>query len=169
MKKLFISTILLSSLFSIQSVYAQNEVLKERAIIKIISEPENNKVHDFVLMVDGNSDVVELMRRSGNDVQRFSLNDLVEKDQVLMRSDGRDVIILQCPNCDAVHGGDVGIKYLRNGVSMTYKVFKMVLKRSGDTWEAFTTKKNVKINTLRIKSRKLFGQLVGIKKIVVNK
>lgn len=168
MKRLILSGFLFFSLFSFQTLMAQTERLQERVIIKIISEPENNKSHDFSLMVDGNGDIVELMRKSGNDVQKFSLEELVGKDQVLLRAEGRDVIILQCPNCDAVHGGDVGIKYMRNGLSMTYKVFKMVLRRSGDTWKAFTIK-NEKINSLRIKSRILFGQLVGIKKIEVNK
>lgn len=160
MKRLFSFTFILAML-------TQIAFAKDFHLVKIISEPENNKIHNFLLDLDKNYDIESIVRTTTNERQVIKLDLLAGKDYTLLKSDGRDVIILQCHNCDSVHGGDLGIKYLRNGLSMKYKVLNLNLQREGDEWAL--KHEGTKVHTLTIKPRKVLGQLVGIRKILINK
>ncbi|MEC7182521.1 MAG: hypothetical protein VXW15_07395, partial [Bdellovibrionota bacterium] len=66
-------------------------------------------------------------------------------------------------------GGDILIKYLRSGINpnrLRYRNFEVELRRVDDNWLLFQKDKVVK--KVKLVSRKLMGQLVGIKKIIVN-
>ena len=136
-------------------------------LVKIISEPENNKIHNFLLELDKNKDILSIVRTSGSDRQEIGINLLQEGDYVLLSQSNRDVIIIQCPQCDSVHGGELGIKYLRNGLNMTYRTLNLTLRRMNDDWGLFYGE--TKVNSLRIKTRKILGQVIGIRKILINK
>ncbi|MFZ8933304.1 MAG: hypothetical protein ACO20H_08125 [Bacteriovoracaceae bacterium] len=136
-------------------------------LVKIISEPENNKIHNFLLNLDENKDINSIVRTSGRDRQEIEMDILQQGDFVLLSQSGRDVIILQCPRCDSVYGGELGIKYLRNGLNMKYRTLKLTLRRNYDDWGLFHGE--TKVKSLRIKTRKVLGQVIGIRKILINK
>ncbi len=161
MKKLFFYSIFFTLLTT--KLFA----LDEYPLVKIISEPENNRIHMFSLGLDENGDMQSVIRTTTSDRQEIKLNELLAGDYVLLRQSDRDVIILQCPNCDPVYGGVLGIKYLRNGLSMRYRTLDLEIQRNDENWALFSGQ--TKVHTLRLKTRKVLGQVIGIRKIEINK
>jgi len=137
----------------------------ELPLAEVISEPENNRVHNFLAEVDENFDVLGMVRKADETTQKLALEEIVE-GVVLIKKEGFDVITLSCSNCDSVHGGDINLKYLYSGLSKQYRDFKMELVRDGDNWALFSGKE--KISYLKLVSRKFMGRLIGIKTILVN-
>ena len=65
--------------------------------------------------------------------------------------------------------GDILIKYLRSGINpnrLRYRDFNVELRRAGDEW--FLSQNNKVVKKVKLVSRKLMGQLVGIKKLSSN-
>ena len=140
---------------------------RDLPLADVISEPENNKVHQFLVEVDENFDILGLVRKTDESVQRINLEEIVQ-GIVLLEKDGFDVITLTCSGCDSVHGGEITLKYLYDGLAKKYREFKMELLRDRDNWALFTVSNKEKINSLKLVSRKFLGRLIGIKKILVN-
>jgi len=148
----------------------------EKNLVKIFSQPEGGITHNLKIVVDRNYDVVGFKRitKSSNIISYFSLQELVEKEVSLgtikhPKGNTLRPFILQCSNCDSTQGGDLIIKFLRSGVNpnrLKYKKFELRLVRESDNWFLFY--KNEKVKSLKLLSRKIFGNLVGIKKIEVN-
>ena len=139
----------------------------ELHLADVISEPEDNRVHEFLVEVDDNFDILGLVRKTDESIQRITLEEIIQ-GMVLLEKDGFDVITLTCSGCDSVHGGEITLKYLYDGLAKKYRDFYMELLRDGDDWGLFAEKGEIKINTLKLVSRKFFGRLIGIKKILVN-
>ena len=148
----------------------------EKNLVKIFSEPEGGITHKLNIIVDKDYDVVGFKRitKSSKIISYFSLQELVEKEVSLgtikhPKGNTLRPFILQCSNCDSTQGGDLTIKFLRSGVNpnrLKYKNFELRLVRERDNW--FLLYKNEKVKNLKLVSRKIFGNLVGIKKIEVN-
>jgi hypothetical protein len=139
----------------------------ELHLADVISEPENNRIHKFSVEVDDNFDILGLVRRADEFIQKINLGEIIE-GTVLLEKDGFNVITLTCSGCDSVHGGEISLKYLYDGLGKKYREFSMELLRDGDNWSLFTKSGAEKINSLKLVSRKFLGRLVGIKKILVN-
>jgi len=133
----------------------------------VISEPEDNRVHKFLVEVDDNFDIRGLVRKTEETIQRINLEEVIE-GFVLLNKEGLDVIILTCPGYDSVHGGEITLRYLYDGLAKKYRDFNMELLRDGDDWSLFTVSEKIKINTLKLVARRFLGRLIGIKKILVN-
>lgn len=136
-------------------------------LAEVISEPENNQVHNFFVELDENFDMQALVRKTEEISQRLDIEKVIE-GIVLIEKDGLDVITLSCPTCDVVHGGEINLKYLYSGLSKQFRDFKMELLRDGDSWALYTIAEKVKIKSLKLVSRVFMGQIIGIKKILVN-
>lgn len=162
--------------FSFQISSFEGKFRVENHLVKILSGPEGGIYHDLKIILDKNNDILGFKRvtKATNVISQFSLDQLVEKEVALgtikhPKGDLLKPFILKCPNCDATQGGDLIIKYLRSGVNpkrLKYRNFEIKLVREGDHW--FLYYKNTKIKNLKLISRKIFGNLVGIKKIKVN-
>ena len=139
---------------------------REVNILEIISEPEGNKKHFLTLALDKEGDILKVSRKSKGSVQTFSINDLNEGGVVLYRTEGRDVFKLSSNSMDRIMGGDVILTYLVDGISNRYKDLEINLKRSPDNW-FLEASNGQKVRKLILKSKKFFGKVIGIKKIII--
>lgn len=147
--------------------FASKEAPAELLLIEILSEPENNLVHDLLLGLDENGDIVQLRRTSEESEDIFAVEELLEGEIVLARSSGRDSVLLSCSNCSPQEGGDLRLRYLKNGVFSTYQTLDMYLVTIEGQWEVYTLD-NERIYNLTLKPNTFLGQLIGIKEILVN-
>lgn len=140
----------------------------DQRLTSIISQPEGNLVHDLLLQLKDNGDIKNIIRRSSNSVQQINPENLVRGEVLLARAEGRDAVFLSCIGCTMARGGNLKLRYLYDGIFMTYKNFEMRFARRGKTWE-LQTSKGEKIHRLTLVSRTIFGRVVGIGEIQVNK
>jgi hypothetical protein len=146
--------------------------LLEKILIKIVSEPEDNRIHDLVLLLDQHDDVIHVVRRSDNGQTVFTPADLQSKEVVLARASDRDAVLLSCQGCTSQVGGILSLKYLNNGLTNSYLTFTAELRREGNEWIMYANDedgKTLKVQTLRLRSRKVAGMLIGIRKIEINR
>ena len=138
---------------------------REVKLFEIISEPEGNKKHVLTFTVDDEGDILKASRKSKGSVHNFSVNELNEGGVVLYHTEGRDAIKLSSSSFDRVHGGDVLMTYLSDGITNIYNKFPIVVKRVGDDWVA--KKGGKRIRTVILKGRMFFGKIIGIREIIV--
>jgi len=130
----------------------------------------------LVLELDQSNKIVNLNRETegeGGGRQVVTMKDLMKKPAVLARTADRDILILSCMNCSAERGGTFKLKYLYNGMTMKYKSIELAFSVASNSrrWQLHAKnhkKKFVVVEWLRLVPRMIFGQLVGIKKILVN-
>ena len=180
--KILLSTLLFIGIINSNKAYSSSPYSynflfqKEQKILTIESEPENGKIHELTLILDENHDILDLKRTTKNstDQSTFTFDQIIEGQISLAEmkhTNGQDLrpVLLSCDNCDRTRGGDILIKYLRSGINpnrLRYRDFEVELRRVDDNWLLFQKDKVVK--KVKLVSRKLMGQLVGIKKIIVN-
>ena len=133
----------------------------------IVSEPEGGKLHVLQLQSTSQNTIKALIRKSRDDRQIITGNDLINKSNVLARTQGIDALVLHCEGCNLQEGGKFVLQYVYNGVRKSYRSFAARLKRTNDKWH-LETLNGTRIHKLRLVSRKIFGRVVGIKRIVVN-
>lgn len=146
-------------------------ILEKQHLVKIISEPQNNLIHNIILEVDDNGRLINLVRETEDKSDRQVVNmlELIKKPAVLARASDRDILLLSCFNCTPESGGNLKLDYLYNGITKKYRDLKMKLQFSkASSWELYTENKKNHIKSLRLVPRKIFGQLVGIKRITIN-
>jgi hypothetical protein len=148
-------------------------------LVHIISDPQDGLIHFLNLELNEDGSIINLIRQieDSNDKQIVSMVDLMKKPAVLARAADRDILILKCNACNAENGGSIQLDYLYNGMTMSYKHLKLDLVKDGE-WKLFPRNNShdksqqnnhEKIISLRLVPRVVFGQLVGIKEILVNK
>ncbi len=136
-------------------------------LVKILSEPEGNRLHSILLEVDGNGNILGFSRQSSTDQQNFFMHDLIKGEVVLATASGRNVLLLSCHGCTATSGGALVMRYLHNGIFDTYHHFSMQLRKTNDQWQLFTSNSTL-IHQLQLVTNTVFGKTVGIEKIRVN-
>ena len=140
-------------------------------LVHIISDPQDGLIHFLNLELNEDGSIINFIRQTedNNDKQIVSMLDLIKKPAVLARAADRDILIIKCNACSAENGGSLQLDYLYNGMTMSYKHLKLDLIKDGE-WKLFSQKNSHdKIISLRLVPRVVFGQLVGIKEILVNR
>ena len=165
----------LEFLNSPQMMRDQSSKLLTYELVKIISEPQDGLIHKLTIQTDDNGKIINLVRETENstDKQVVRMEDLIRNPVVLARASDRDILILSCSECSTRGGGELVLEYLYNGITMKYRDLEMNLDPSrtndgGTSWRLFTENKKTRIETLRLIPRKIFGKLVGIKRILIN-
>lgn len=140
----------------------------EVLLTEIIVEPQDDKVHELVAVIDEETSVIlGMIRRSDDTVHEFTFEELVNNEVVLAEVSGRDAITVQCADCSDSDGGELKLKYLYNGMNMTYRNFFSSLAGSTDEW-ALKTDDGTVIYNLKMVTRSIFGRTIGIKRIDIN-
>jgi hypothetical protein len=149
----------------------QTDFTAEKELVQIISEPEDNKVHKFIINLDDAGNFRGLIRRSTTDEATFSTTDFFNKEVVVAKASDRDAVLLSCQNCTESAGGTLRMRYLYNGLTGSFNVFDMKIVRENNNWILYANDDSgeVKVHTLRLRSRKLGDILIGIRKIEVNR
>ena len=139
-----------------------------QSLLQVVSDPENGRIHTLFIKVDENNNLLALVRRSSEDEQTISHEDLFHKDTLLARADGHDAIFLGCKNGTREVGCRISMKYLYDGVWGTYREMQGELRRNlSGRWE-IRTLAGVLVQRLTLRSRTFMGRLIGVDRIDVN-
>lgn len=142
--------------------------LVEQLLVKIHSEPEGGRVHDFVAEVDEDFNLINVIRRSGDASHVIPASDMVGQEVVLAETSGRAALLISCvEDCDLSIGGVIQLRYLYNGLMMSYRAVKLRIQLQDSQWRLLTLD-GEHIETLRLVSRIVFGRIIGIREIIVN-
>ncbi|MBF0206499.1 MAG: hypothetical protein HQK53_06385 [Oligoflexia bacterium] len=142
---------------------SEEKLLQEYPLVSIVSEPENNLVHNLILNLDDNWDLTGLFRRSVENQDYFTYEDLMIKNIVLARNSGRDAILLSAKKgFDRALGGNLDLSYLYNGATKNYHHLNLKLERLGATAWGIFTDDHRPIHSLTIKPRYFLGMLIGV-------
>jgi len=140
-------------------------------VLQVVSEPEDGRLHDLLVTVDENGDLLSLIRRGatgGKDEQVVSHEDLFQKDNPLARASGRDAIFVRCKDGDRSQGATIVIKYLHDGVFGSYRQMEGTLQRDASGLWKISSPTHGVAHRLTLRSRTIFGRLIGIDRIDVN-
>jgi len=139
----------------------------EVPITQIISEPENGLIHNLILLINADQSIAQVIRRSSINEQRIEPQELFTGEVVLARASSRDAVKMSCPQCTVTAGGAIVVRYLYNGITGSYNSLNLKLVKTAEGW-FLHTEGGVKVNTLRLIERKVFGQTIGIEDIRIN-
>ena len=117
--------------------------------------------------MDSNGDILKLKRRGPSINELYDFRKIIE-GVVLLAIEKKDVFFMECPNCDSVYGGEIMIRFLKNGITNQYSEIFIDLAKKNDRWGFFTTDNPTLIKTVALKSNKLLGKVIGIKEIEIN-
>lgn len=144
-------------------------VVKNSLLLRIVSEPQNNLIHEVYVHLDDNGDVLGATREGGGDKTSFTIDELNAGKVLLAESQGYKAVFITCKTgkCTPKDGGLLDLEYLKNALFNIYDHFEIDLRRikgkdGQDEWVAYS-------NTgVYLKSIKLVKGMVGIKKIEMN-
>lgn len=137
-------------------------------LLQVVSDPENGRIHNLLVGVDDNNNLLALIRRSSSDEQTISHEDLFHKDTPLARASGHDAIFVGCKSGSREVGCRISIRYLYDGIWGTYREMQGNLTRNASgRWE-IQTLSGVPVRRLTLRSRTFMGKLIGVDRIDVN-
>jgi len=137
----------------------------EAPMVQILSEPEGNVIHQISVNLDDEGGIIEVTSRSEDYNAAIAFQELIDGEVVLAAAEGIDVLTLSCLGCSKDEGGTLVFGYLKNGLSGKWGSMDFKLAKKGE-WSLSTGKELVQ--TLTLKSNRIFGRVVGIKEILVN-
>jgi hypothetical protein len=140
---------------------------ENQGLLEVVSEPEDGIVHKLLVAVDQNGNLLALIRQTNQEQQIILQEALFQNETSLARASGRDAIFVHGKG-DRVKGGKIILKYLYDGIWNTYRQKEFSLKNIENRKWQLQTLQNVPIYRLTLRSKKLFGRLIGIDRIDVN-
>ena len=148
---------------------AQAELFEnDHLLVTIKSEPEGGLVHELILTTDELNEIMMFTRTSNVSTEDFPIEQILREPVILARAKGKDAVRLSCSDCNPIDGGRVYLSYLFNGITNRYKRLALDLFIEDGEWFLAIPGGEV-VNTLTLKSKKLFGQVIGVGRIEVNK
>ena len=176
------------ALFSVSSMFASLlpfSILKQKILFecratqtlqnahflaRVVSEPEENKIHDFFLKTNNQNEITQVIRKTTDTLQEISIKNLQESQVVLARASNKDALILSCSGCSIRDGGTVKFTYLYDGMLDEYRDYHMLLsKNQENAWKLFSKERRSEIiRHAKIVSNYFLGILIGIKEILIN-
>lgn len=139
----------------------------ESLLVKIISEPEAGLVHSLSALTNENGVLQGISRKSINNEQLISADDLLHKEVVVASASGRDALLVSCQDCNVSSGGTIKIRYLYNGITMSYESITLKMVYANSLW-MLQTHDLQQVKTLRLVANEIFGQIIGIESILIN-
>ena len=136
-------------------------------LVSILSKPENNLIHELILQLNPQGEIVTITRTSNESTDVFFKDELKE-GVVLASAQARDAVTLGCIDCSDETAAKLRLGYLYNGITAKFRYLNIVLKKVDDEYELFT-EKGLKIDSLTLFERKFLGQTIGISRIGINK
>lgn len=134
-------------------------------VVEILSQPEDDKIHRMYFHLDDNDNILDLVRISDDSEAYVPFQDLVAGEVVMAVVEGRDAVILSCPECSETNGGTLYFRYLTNGLNDSYDTMSLEIRKD-DQWNLYFDAQ--KVETMTLVSRRVFGRLIGIKEIKIN-
>ena len=121
---------------------------------------------DLQVDLSDTGDVEAIRSISPNGAKVFEVSEL-STGIVLYNSKGHDVIILKAPVLDVTHGGKVEVSYLTDALTGSYDSLEVEAEHQPSLWEIMVDDETGyhAVTHAFFKSRKVFGQIVGIDSI----
>jgi hypothetical protein len=147
--------------------------ITEHLLVEILSEPEDNLIHTFLLGEHQSGNVIDVVRRTGDAVQFIKAKEIKDDFVVVAQAEGRDAVLLKCEECninstEGLRSGVIVLRYLHNGITNSYRNFSMDLRKVENIWNLYKKDTDTIIERLTLKSRKIFGRIIGIDDVVIN-
>jgi len=139
----------------------------EIPILKVISEPEDNLFYSIFLEVNSFGEIQRFKRKENTNVAVYEFKNIIN-GIVLFRMENREILFMECPICDNIQGGELMIRFLKNGITDQYSEIFLELQMKKERWGFFQHPNPNPIKTLTLKSNKLLGKVIGIKEIEIN-
>jgi len=139
----------------------------EFPILKVISEPEDNLVYSFFLILDAGGEIQKFRRQERRNIEDYEFKKIIE-GLVLLEIEKREVLFMECPNCDGHYGGKIMIRFLKNGITHQYSEIFFDLEQKNQKWGLFKSDSVAPIKSITLKANKLLGKVIGIKEIEIN-
>ena len=150
------------------SLQEDDRVKSTVELVDIIVEPDGNRLHKIFLDLGAALEVIHFVRQAADNKQVIPFEDLDNKEVVLAQAGDRDAVLLGCENCKNDQGGRLNLKYLYNGITMSYRNFPMIIEKNAEgKWLLYTTDWVV-ISSMRLLTRSIFGQVIGIDGVAIN-
>lgn len=140
---------------------------REQVLLTIISEPEDNLVHQVVMVIAPDRTLRHIVRRSKEDETIATARQLREGEVVMARTDGRASVTLSCPKCDATNSGLTHLRYISNGIFRRWATMTMKIDRTEDGSFRLWSLQGERIERLRLTSRRWLGLLIGVKSVEI--
>jgi len=128
-------------------------------LVTMTSDQDNNRT-DLSLMIDAKNKVAGMYNKPDeNNVDDketksknvFWLKDIESaKGSVVLVKKGRDVLIMQGKIDQATQEGAFTLKYLTNGIFMSYDSCEFNLRKSGSNWFVENAYTGDKVNTIKV-------------------
>ena len=142
---------------------------REQVLLTIISEPEDNLVHQVVMVIAPDRTLRHIVRRSKEDETIATAQQLREGEVVMARTDGRASVTLSCPKCDETNSGITRLRYISNGVFRRWGTMAMKIDRTEDGSFRLWSLQGERIEKLRLTSRRWLGVLIGVKSVEIDR
>lgn len=140
---------------------------RQQVLVTIISEPEDNLVHQLIMVIAPDGRLRYVVRRSKEDETVTTLQALSAGEVVMARTDGRASVMLSCSGCDAQGSGITRLRYISNGILRRYGKLEMRIERSDDGSFRLWSMEGVRVERLRLTSRRWLGLLIGVKSVEI--
>lgn len=138
--------------------------------IKVLSVREVgvSTVYDLYMTVDEDMHAIGLKLYDNDEKswKDFNTSNLT-KGVVLKEQRGYEVIVLKSNDFEKDRGGHFKVDYLSNGLVGSRKDFPITIDFNGSEWQVLH--QGEEISKLDFHTRKVFGEVVGIKKVVPQK
>lgn len=147
-------------------LFAVSALGGEQPLLRVTSDAVSGNV-DISLILDQNSTITGFKYVSPLETQTFDIQGL-SSGIVLLNDQGFDVVKLLAKDFDPRGGGAVGMVYLNNGLTGTYRTYPLELEREGQTWKLRVNDASGRreINRMFLKAKKFFGRIIGIDQII---
>lgn len=154
-------------LFFIQLFNVAWPVEREIPILRVISEPDDNSIYSIFLILDSNGEILKLKRQWSSNNEIYEFKKIID-GTVILSIEKKEVLFMECSNCDFYQGGEIMIRFLKNGITNQYSEIFIDLVKKNDRWGFYDVANSALIKTLVLKSNKLLGKVIGIKEIEIN-
>jgi hypothetical protein len=146
----------------------------EQIIAKISCDKDPISKSELIIVTDDKGDILSMKKKAYTlikskweveYVKEFNdLNALQVSGLLVAEKKARKVAILKSTNFTHHQGGDISLVYLYNGVTGSYRTFKLDLQRRGDHWALVYLAKEVSEIVLVANVSSFFG-MIGIREI----
>jgi len=164
MKKCFTS---INLILILQLLVVFRSFASEILILKVVSEPEDNQVYSIYLELDSIGEIQNFKIKKGIKIEIYEFKKIME-GVGLLKMENREVLFMECPNCHLFQGGEIMIRFLKNGISHQYSEIYIDLLRKNEKWGLYKPEGLVPIKEIKLKANKLLGKVIGIKEIEIN-
>ena len=132
--------------------------------LTLISTDYTTKTYTLFVQVDKDNIItsVKIRNNKKNKMKTYS-NSKLNTKMTLVKALGVSIITLSCANFNPSNGCVIGIEYPSNLMFGKYKSFHALLKKTNNKWGLWAGATN--FTNMHLKSLKVIGLLVGIKKI----